>query len=86
MRTGRTKGKGTEKGANTKAKDTATSPYYQAIKKGGVEAHTAKKEMKSYFKNTYGNNKRGETEAQHLQRMKKREQSNRQKMGLNKKK
>lgn len=84
MRTGRTNkgpGKG-EKSKATKAKDTATSPYYQTLKKGGIKAHLAKEEMRSYFKNTYGNNKRGESEAEHITRNKKREQANRKKMGL----
>lgn len=74
--------KDNEKAKATKARDTATSPYYKAIKKGGIKASMAKNEMKSYFKNVHGNNTRGETEAQHLARMKKREQTNRKRMGL----
>lgn len=86
MSTGKKTGSGdkkktSEKGKNTKVKDTATSPYYKAQRKGTVASSLSKRQMSSYFKNVNGNNKRGETEAEHMARMKKREKSNRNNLG-----
>lgn len=74
-----------DKKKGIKAKDTATSRYYKAQKKGGAAASIAKREMKDYFSGSPAN-KRKETEAQHMTRMSRRERRNRMVMGLDKNK
>lgn len=74
-----------EKAKTVKAKDTATSPYYkvQTGKNPAMKA-ASKREMKDYFSPSI-HNRRGESESQHMSRMKKREDANRKALGLKKK-